>query len=198
MNSKATLRLHYKAMRTQMDAVWREGAQQAIHRHLTNENVFQQAHAIFSYCNFQSEVATLPLLELALAQGKTVAVPRLTRKKGVMEAVPLKHIGELQPGTFGIPTPPTDRPPVSQLAFDLILIPGLAFDSYGHRLGYGGGYYDRFLQREGITGFRLGLGYHFQYVEHLPHDPFDQRIDGVLTEKGLFPTKPVEDGTDID
>lgn len=188
MQSKATLRLHYQALRDAIPASDRRRYNPAIHEELIQQAVFQRARRVLAYCTFRSEVDTLPILSFALEQGKSVHVPRLTDQYGIMEVVPIRQLEDLQPGTFGIPEPNGTLPPTDDYAFDLLLLPGLAFDHLGNRLGYGGGYFDRMLAKPTTTGFRIGLGYHIQYVAELPVETFDQQLDGVITERGFFPT----------
>lgn len=186
MPAKNTLRLHFQALRDRLSSSQRAAAAKKIGEHLVAMPVYRSATYLFIYAAYRSEVATKAIIAAAIQGGKRVAVPRLTDKKGIMEAVPIAAVHLLQPGTFNIPEPPATLKATDDLQFDLILIPGLAFDKYGHRLGYGGGYYDRFLAQPNCTGYRLGVGYAAQLTDRLPVASYDQPLDGLLTENGLL------------
>jgi 5-formyltetrahydrofolate cyclo-ligase len=120
------------------------------------------------------------LLTRLVALGMHVAFPRVAAK-----AMPLEfHLvpdGEvLAPGHYGIPEPMAHWPPVTPV---LLLVPLLAFDPRGHRLGYGGGFYDRTLEALNVPA--IGIGYAGQEVASIPAEPHDRRLDGILTEHGL-------------
>jgi 5-formyltetrahydrofolate cyclo-ligase len=125
------------------------------------------------------------LLQVLVAQGCHIAFPRI-----VVRDLPLEfHLvpdGEvLKPGTFGVHEPEAHWPSVMP---HLLLVPLLAFDKQGHRLGYGGGFYDRTLHayRSGAPSLRaIGVGYAAQELENIPAEPHDMALDGILTENGL-------------
>lgn len=185
MESKATLRVHFQAVRNQITAADRQQYNQQITRHLLRHHLYKNAARVLCYGAMGAEVETATIIAASLSVGKEVCLPRLSGKKGHMDIVPITKIDQLISGTFGIPEPMTDCPATQDYAFDLILIPGLAFDRTGHRLGYGGGYYDRFLANPNTHGYRLALGFHQQLVDHLPTEAFDQLINGIITENGF-------------
>lgn len=131
------------------------------------------------------------LCEALLADGSVVAFPRVTGP-GVMELVAARSWAELEPGTFGI-AEPTGEEIVDAADLDVILLPGVAFDRRGGRLGFGGGYYDRALERVRAADargkkipFLVGVGYHWQLLdEHLPVEDHDVRVDAVVTDRGI-------------
>lgn len=146
---------------------------------------WQRACTIALYASIQGEVETKALLNKALREGKRVSLPRVLGK-GKMVFCPISAETLLTRGPFGIPEPPsTDTIPGNSLP-DLILVPGLAFDRLGYRLGYGGGYYDRFLASVGLCE-RIGLTFADNLVAKLPHDPWDERMTSLCTEDGIIP-----------
>ena len=145
---------------------------------LEKEPVYRQAAAVYGYYPFNQEVRLLSLLEAALAQGKQVALPRVAN--GQMQFFFIRSLAETVPGYRGIREPA----PFCPLAKDptaLVILPGLAFDHSGNRLGYGGGFYDRFLSREPEHP-TIALCYDFQMVDILETDTFDHPADRVLWE----------------
>ena len=138
--------------------------------------LYRNAKTIYGYLPYNQEVRTVPMLEQALADGKRVAVPKVYGDE--MKFIYLTDLTQVEDGYAGIPEPVADGP-VADDPTALVLMPGLAFDREGHRIGYGGGYYDKFLaeEREHPT---IALCYNFQVVENLPTEEFDIPVDCVL------------------
>jgi 5-formyltetrahydrofolate cyclo-ligase len=120
------------------------------------------------------------LLKALAASGCRIAFPRMAGKDLPLEFHLVPEGEVLKPGAFGIHEPLAQWPSVMP---DLLLVPLLAFDGAGHRLGYGGGFYDRTLEALDIRA--IGVGYAGQQVESLPHEAHDIKLDGILTERGL-------------
>lgn len=150
---------------------------------------WQEAPVIFSYLTLGKEMETLPLIRAALTQGKRVFIPVILRDqegRKHMEASELLNLEEdLAPGTLGILEPRKEslriRDP-RDIAF--LLLPGLAFDTQGGRLGYGGGFFDAFLPRLSPSCTVLAAVFPFQVVEQVPMEPHDVRISTLLTPEG--------------
>lgn len=156
---------------------------------------WQEAPVVFSYLTLGKEVDTLPLIREALSQGKRVYIPVILRDeegRSQMEASELLNLEEdLAPGTLGILEPRKEslriRDP-RDIAF--LLLPGLAFDTRGGRLGYGGGYFDAFLPRLSPRCTLLAAAFSFQVVDEVPMEPHDLKIPALLTEQGPIPITP--------
>lgn len=151
----------------------------------------QEASTILAYWGVGSEIDTRPLLEELLRQGKRVCLPRCLPEHQ-MEARRITDLAQLQPDKYGIPAPGADCPVVERKDLDLILVPGLCFDSRGNRLGQGGGYYDRYLEdHDGVT---LGLCREDFFQVNLPREPLDVWVRYVLTEEGqVWPALQAEE-----
>ncbi len=139
-----------------------------------------EAKTVFLYLSFGSEVETLALTKKLLALGKEIAVPRCDPQTKTMTAVRLTDFQQLRPGSYGILEPAPDAPVISKEEIDLCLVPGLAFDQEGYRLGYGGGYYDKFLKD--FSGKKLGLAFLECLTDRLPREEFDLPVDAVITD----------------
>lgn len=138
--------------------------------------LYQQAKTLYGYLPYNQEVRTTPILKQALLDGKQVAVPKVYGDE--MRFVLLTDLEQVASGYAGIPEPVADGP-VAADPTALILMPGLAFDKKGGRIGYGGGFYDRFLANE--PGHpTVALCYAFQMVEEIPMEEFDVPVDCVL------------------
>ncbi len=138
--------------------------------------LYRSASAIYGYLPYNQEVRTVPMLEQALRDGKRVAVPKCYGDE--MRFIWMEDLSKVEKGYAGIPEPLADGP-VAEDATALVLMPGLAFDPQGHRIGYGGGFYDKFLAQE-PSHPTLALCYDFQMLEKLETEEFDIPVDQVL------------------
>lgn len=141
-----------------------------------NSPAYQAASTIYGYLPYNQEVRTVPMLQRALDEGKRVAVPKVYGED--MRFIYLDDLTQVSKGYAGIPEPIADAP-VAEDQRALVLMPGLAFDPQGHRIGYGGGFYDRFLAQEPHHP-TLALCYEFQMQAHLDTEEFDIPVDTVL------------------
>lgn len=146
---------------------------------------WQAAETIFCYVSVNAEPDTRRLIENALAAGKRVCVPRCLGG-GVMEGRQVTALSQLKPAPFGLLEPDVSAPLIPPQELDLVVAPCVAADREGWRLGYGGGYYDRYLPRVACPVICLCRGRLLQ--QQLPHGPMDIQATGVLTEAGLWLT----------
>ena len=153
-----------------------ERRSQALCRKFLQSEAYQRARTLYGYLPYNQEVRTVPILERALADGKRVAVPKVYGDE--MKFIFLEDLTQVAVGYANIPEPIADGP-VAQEPDALVLMPGLAFDPQGHRIGYGGGFYDKFLSRE-PNHPTVALCYEFQMVEKLETEAFDIPVDTVI------------------
>ncbi len=137
---------------------------------------YKNAKTIYGYLPYNQEVRTVPMLEQAIADGKKVAVPKVYGEE--MKFLYIDDFSKVFKGYAGIPEPIADEP-VADDETALVLMPGLAFDPQGHRIGYGGGFYDKFLCAE-PNHPTLALCYEFQMLPHLETEAHDIPVDYVL------------------
>lgn len=137
---------------------------------------YKQAKTIYGYMPYNQEVRTVAMLEQALKDGKRVAVPKCYGDE--MKFIYLDDLTQVEKGYAGIPEPIADGP-VADDKTALVLMPGLAFDPQGHRIGYGGGFYDKFLAAEPEHP-TLALCYAFQMLPHLDTEEHDIPVNTVL------------------
>lgn len=137
---------------------------------------YSRAKSIYGYLPYNQEVRTVPMLEQALRDGKRVAVPKVIGDEMIF--IWLSDLSQVAPGYAGIPEPIADGPAAEDKSA-LVLMPGLAFDPQGHRIGYGGGFYDKFLAAEPEHP-TLALCYDFQLLPSLETEAFDIPVDTVL------------------
>ena len=139
-------------------------------------DAYKAANTIYGYLPYNQEVRTVPMLEQALRDGKRVAVPKVYGEE--MKFLYLDDLTQVAKGYAGIPEPIADEP-VADDKTALVLMPGLAFDPEGHRIGYGGGFYDKFLAAE-PNHPTLALCYEFQMLPKLDTEEHDIPVDTVL------------------
>lgn len=142
-----------------------------------NTEAYRQADTIYGYLPFNQEVDLHALLQEALDEGKQVALPKCYGKE--MRFILVQDLSRIQHSPFGVPEPVADSP-VATDKTGLVIVPGLVFDRRGYRVGYGGGYYDRFLCLEPDHP-TIGLCYDFQLMDRLEPDPYDIAVDTVFS-----------------
>ena len=173
---KTSLRKQIREKKRAMTPEQIETASQKLCELFLRSELYRRAKTIYGYLPYNQEVRTVPMLEQALADGKRVAVPKVYGDE--MKFICLTDLNQVETGYAGIPEPVADGP-VADDPTALVLMPGLAFDREGHRIGYGGGFYDKFLASE-PTHPTLALCYEFQMVQQLPVEEFDIPVDVVL------------------
>lgn len=163
-----------------------EGAQRA----LIGSEAYQRARLILLYQPFRGETETALIAREAVAAGKGLALPRVQKEPRQLWLHAYRgEPKDLISGAYGILEPDPAGPLVDPARIDLVVVPGVAFDRQGNRLGYGGGFYDRTLpviRRANPAARLIGLAYGFQVVAQLPPDPHDIPVDGLATEDGLI------------
>ena len=173
---KKTLRAEIRAKKRAMTAQEIEEKSAALAEAFYKTAEYKNAKTIYGYLPYNQEVRTTQMLAHALADGKQVAVPKVYGDE--MKFILLSDLSQVAKGYAGIPEPIADGP-VAADPTALVLMPGLAFDPEGHRLGYGGGFYDKFLAAEPDHP-TLALCYDFQMLPHLDTESYDIPVDRVL------------------
>ncbi len=145
--------------------------------------VWKESRRILSFLPMPGEPDVRPLLEQALADGKTLALPRFNAQRGDYDICLTRDLAALETGHWGIPEPGANRPLLKPEWLDFVLVPGLAYDMMGRRLGRGKGYFDRLLA--GVQGLKCGVAFDWQVVEEVPAGPHDVGMDWLLTPSRL-------------
>lgn len=149
---------------------------------------YKESSFIFSFISFKDEVNTHEIIKNSIAIGKKVGVPiSVPKTKELLVSEIIDFDKELELGYYGILAPKDEYTRiVSPKIVDLVLVPGVAFDKRGYRVGYGGGYYDRFFNKLEKSVIKIGLCYEMQILTEVPTDNYDIPIDYIITEKGLI------------
>ena len=182
--AKYQLRREIRSQARALDPVYCKEADTAILKKLLALPEYQKASRIFCFVSRPDEVDTSPIIQDALSSGKTVAVPRCAGN-GIMHAHSINDPDtDLSPGMYGIPEPSPEAPVMDPAVFNLILVPCCSCSHTGKRLGFGGGYYDRYLEK--TTAVTIVLCREKLVSSEIPTDSFDRQMDIVLTEAGVF------------
>lgn len=178
---KTALRRSIQAQKRAMTQEQIQSASEDLGAQFAACEVYKQAKTIYGYLPYNQEVRTVPMLERALCEGKRVAVPKVYGDE--MKFIYLTDLSQVDTGYAGIPEPIVDGP-VADDPTALVLMPGLAFDPQGHRIGYGGGFYDKFLALE-PNHPTVALCYGFQMLDALETQAHDIPVDLVLWSKKI-------------
>lgn len=149
--------------------------------------LYIEANSIFVFIGFGSEVNTIKIIEDALSKGKKIYVPKIENK--IMKVINITSLDNLKPGVFGILEPHSGDELEGDC--DLILMPGVAFTKSGDRLGYGAGYYDKYLSKYNKSAIRMAIAYSVQIVDVLPTDSYDKKVHYILTEDSFLSCQAV-------
>ena len=182
-NEKSELRLF---IREEIDALPEQyiaESDRGIFEKVSSLPQYKNAQSIMLFYSVQREPDTLELSRVALRDGKTVSFPFCFRG-GIMQARSITDLSQMRPAILGIPAPSEDAPIVSPEALDLIVVPALTFDIEGFRLGYGGGYYDRYLKD--IPAYTVGIARHRLLRQKVPKEPHDIAVKCLVTEEEVF------------
>lgn len=192
MDKQQLRQLAYAARHAQPD---KDAASAEICRRVLNQPWYEQAETVLWYVHCRSEVRTLPVLSEQLHAGKRIVVPYCTlddNGENVLGLWYLQAIDELKPGMWNILEPPRERwhEPARRIepqALDAVIVPGVAFDKRGGRLGNGAGYYDRLLQWVRPDTVLVGIGYQAQIFPDLEMLSYDVYMNIVVTEQAIYP-----------
>jgi len=176
---KKQIRKEMKERRQQLSPAQVEQLSRQVRQRVEELYPVQEASNIMAYASIGNEVNLLPLLEKWRQEGRTILLPRV-ESGGRMEAVIWTGWDRIKSGPFGIREPLGE--PFDPASIDVVLTPGLVFDYKGYRLGYGKGYYDRFLTRLSPSAFFCGIGYEFQVIENVHPHPGDIPMHWIVTD----------------
>ena len=188
---KKKMRAAILALREAMPPAARSAASRAIIDKVCGLPQYAEATVVLTYMGFGSEIETQSFFERIIADGKVVVLPRVDRASQTLMLHAARSTSDLLTGKWGIREPRADAPTVSIEEVDFLLMPGVAFDRFGNRLGYGRGYYDKLLVIADPALTRVAAAFSCQIVEAVPVGPTDQRIDCIVTENEII--KPDHD-----
>jgi 5-formyltetrahydrofolate cyclo-ligase len=155
---------------------------------LINSKFYKESKTIFTFVSFKSEVNTHKFIEHAIKDNKIIGVPRIKTKQTGIEVFRINSLKDLETGYFDTLEPNSRCPKINNEEIDFIVMPGLAFDINGGRIGYGAGFYDRYLINLNKDVDKIALAYHLQVFDEVPTNDLDVRVNGIITEKDFMMT----------
>ncbi len=184
LEDKSALRRYFRGLRDTISPACRHQMSRSMVERLCELPQYRQCKTVLLYAPIRSEADLLDLAEIASGQGKRVAFPVSNTEDFTLTFREIFAMSDLRTGAYGIREPKGDLPPVTDFSESLCLVPALAFDRFGYRLGYGKGFYDRHLAH--FTGVSVGVCFGDCLCDRLPCHPHDRRVDLILTEGGAL------------
>ncbi|MBQ7820669.1 MAG: 5-formyltetrahydrofolate cyclo-ligase [Clostridia bacterium] len=187
-SEKNRLRKKYSEIRDNISAEEKEKLDKRICNRLLSLVSYRFADTLLLYAPIKSEIDIMPVAQAALKAGKRIAFPRCIPENSQMFFHYVSSLDELEHGSYSIPEPSADAPMFDKSAPHsrescICLIPALIYDSHGFRIGYGKGYYDRYLHD--FKGTKAGIIYNSCIADSIPHGRFDLKVDFTVSEKGV-------------
>ena len=191
---KQKLRAESKLYRNELSSNEKAELDSKISDRLFNTWQYKSCEVLLTYVSTENEVDTREIISRALADGKRVAVPRCIDNTRLMDFYFIKDFDDLESGYMGVLEPiPEKCEKMTDFSKGLCIVPALMFDLYGYRLGYGKGYYDRFLSN--FCGETLGICYNRCVREKLPHGKFDKCVERIITQSRIITVKNAKGGS---
>ena len=181
--AKATIRKSIILKRKALSNLKKNEKSLIVTRRLLDMGEFKTSKAVFCFLSTAHEVKTEEIILKAFRLGKDVLVPLLNPQEGDMQVVRISRDTRFAIGKYGVREPSLEtREVVSSACIDFVIAPGLAFDIFGNRIGYGGGHYDKLFKNISNDVTRVAVGYDFQIIESVPHSDFDESVHFIVTE----------------
>lgn len=185
---KAALRSEFRSRRAALSNEIRTEWEQMLWGQLFSKlEALKTAKILLFYFPLPHEISLLPVFHYARERGIPCAFPRCGEAMGDMDFYFVSSLDELECGKYGIREPKSSAEKVTNFSGAAVFVPALAFDREGYRLGYGGGYYDRFIAAHDVLS--VGITYEAFLTDALPRDQYDQAVDLIVTEKGIYRNK---------
>ena len=176
-DQKKKLRQEYLTKRDNIQDEKKRLWDKSLFNSLLEHHSFKNADAVLCYVSFRNEPDTIPILMSTLELGKRLFVPRVLSRQEGMEIVEIDSLNQLQKGAYGILEPQESTP--SEVTPDLVIVPGLIFTAEGYRIGYGGGFYDRYLAKHPNVQ-TISLVYPFQLIDSIPTEDTDLPVEELI------------------
>lgn len=184
INSKSDLRnliLNFRNSLTKNEVI---SMSKIIFENFLSIDEIKNSSKFMLYCDFRNEVATKEIISKLISLDKEVYLPVTLKNEKKLIPKRIFSLDDLVSGTYGILEPHSDAPKVDSSLLDIVVVPGSAFDKNGYRTGYGGGYYDRFL--EDINAIKIGVCFDFQLVDDVFPEEHDKKMDFIITENRVL------------
>lgn len=182
--SKRELRKYFKQIRQEMSAEQRKNIDNQIFQNVTETAEYKRAEIILAYVSSEIEVNTYKIIEYSKQIGKKICVPKCKPNSNDMDFYEINSMNDLEPGAFGILEPKSNCNEWNKRGNACCIVPALSYDIRGYRLGFGKGFYDKFLKD--FKGVKLGICYENCMSKQLPDNEYDISVDLVVTDKSTL------------
>ena len=181
--NKSEIRKYILGIRDRLNKKDKELMDVELKKLLISKEYYKKANGVFIYIGFGSEIDTCSIINKCFKDNKRVFVPRTNITEKTMDAVEIHNLDNLEKNKYGIYEPSKELSSINNKEIDLVVLPGVAFDMNGGRIGYGGGYYDKYLEKISNEVFKVALAYKFQIVANIPVEAHDILANEVITNK---------------
>ena len=178
---KKILRNKILSRRDSLNIKEKESIDNSIFNKLISTDLYKKSKSIFIYLSFGTEIDTKKIINRAFQDKKEVYIPKIYKKDKSMKAIRLNSFEDLNKNSMGILEPIDDSDYINKEEIDLIIVPGVVFDLNGNRIGYGGGYYDRYLEDIKKVSNKVALAYDLQIVDFIDPEAHDISVDYIIT-----------------
>lgn len=189
IKDKKELRIRVLNIRENISKVEKDLKDNIILEKLFESNLYKNSNNIFVYISFRDEINTIKLIEKAFLDNKNVYVPKVYNSNKIMKAIKIDSLDNLEKNKMGILEPKNDNLSIDKNNIDLIIVPGAVFDEEFNRIGYGGGYYDRYLEEISYKNNKIALAYDFQIISKIEAEDHDIKMDYIITDKRILINK---------
>lgn len=183
---KSIIRKEILRLRNNLKSEEKNSLDKKIFNSLIESNIYKESKKIFIYVSYNNEVDTKEIIKHSFENNKIIYVPKINIEDKTMNAVKIHSLNELYVNKYGILEPNiVDKNDVG-LEFDFIIMPGMVFDKAGNRIGYGGGYYDKYLSSLSYKVDKVALAYNFQIVDNIKTEEHDIKVDYIITDNEIM------------
>lgn len=189
IKDKKELRIRVLNIRENISKDEKDLKDNIILENLFESNLYKNSKNIFVYISFRDEINTIKLIEKAFLDNKNVYVPKVYNSNKIMKAIKIDSLDNLEKNKMGILEPKNDNLSIDKNNIDLIIVPGAVFDEDFNRIGYGGGYYDRYLEEISYKNNKIALAYDFQIISKIEAEEHDIKMDYIITDKRILINK---------
>lgn len=183
---KKILRNKILSIRDSLNRNEKEIMDNEIFNKLKNTELYKNARNIFIYISFSNEINTINIIKKALEDKKDVFIPKIYKTNKSMKAIKLNSFDDLKKNSMGILEPIDDSKYIEKENIDLIVVPGVVFDKDCNRIGYGGGYYDRYLKDIAYKNNKVVLAYDLQVIDKIESEEHDIKVDYIITNSKVI------------
>lgn len=183
---KEILRNKILSIRDSLNRNEKEIMDNEIFNKLKNTELYKNARNIFIYISFSNEINTINIIKKALEDKKDVFIPKIYKTNKSMKAIKLNSFDDLKKNSMGILEPIDDSKYIEKENIDLIVVPGVVFDKDCNRIGYGGGYYDRYLKDIAYKNNKVVLAYDLQVIDKIENEKHDIKVDYIITNTKII------------